>query len=207
MCGIGSGKLTAFDEPNVIMSSQLVITPTEIPDVLEVHSPRFGDQRGYFMELYNEAAAQALGFHETFVQDNMSKSAKGTLRGLHYQIEPHEQGKLVHVLEGRACDVAVDIRRGSPWYGKWVARELSGDNGMALWVPPGFAHGFLALEDDTLLLYKCTAQYAPSAERAIHFACPELAIAWPEEPAAVSEKDQAAPNLLEAEHNFEFQPA
>ena len=189
------------------MSMQLVLTPTEIPDVLEVENPRFGDQRGYFMEVYNEAAAQALGFHETFVQDNLSKSAKGILRGLHYQIEPHAQGKLVHVLAGRAWDVAVDLRRGSPTFGKWVARELSGDNGLALWVPPGFAHGFLALEDDTLLLYKCTTPYTPAAERAVHYACPELDIDWPEKPKLVSDKDRAAPKLLESDHNFEFQPA
>ncbi len=186
------------------MSNQLSITPTEIPDVLEVDCPRFGDQRGYFTELYNEAAAQALGFEQTFVQDNLSKSAKGILRGLHYQIEPHAQGKLVHVIEGRAWDVAVDIRQGSPTYGKWVARELRGDNGMALWVPPGFAHGFLALEDDTILLYKCTSPYMPSAERAIHYACPELGVEWPVKPDTVSEKDEAAPVFGEAEHNFTF---
>ena len=126
------------------------------------------------------------------------------MRGLHYQIEPHGQGKLVHVIRGRAFDVAVDIRRGSPTFGQWVGRELSGDTGLALWVPPGFAHGFLALEDDTLLLYKCTAHYAPEAERAIHYACPELAIAWPMAATAVSEKDEAAPSLANAEYNFEF---
>lgn len=189
------------------MSSKLVLTPTEIPEVIEVDSPRFGDQRGYFMELYNETAAKKLGFNHSFMQDNVSKSAKGILRGLHYQIEPHAQGKLVHVLEGRAWDVAVDIRRGSPTYGKWVARELSGDNGMALWVPPGFAHGFLALEDNTLLLYKCTTPYAPAAERAIHYACPKLAIEWPVAPDTVSDKDREAPTLLEAEHNFQFHAA
>ncbi len=186
------------------MSNQFSITPTEIPAVLEVVSPRFGDDRGYFTELYNESAAQALGFHETFVQDNLSKSAKGILRGLHYQIEPHAQGKLVHVIEGRAWDVAVDIRRGSPTYGKSVGRELRGDNGMALWVPPGFAHGFLALEDDTILLYKCTTPYTPAAERSIHYACPEIAATWPVKPETVSEKDGAAPVLEQADHNFTY---
>jgi dTDP-4-dehydrorhamnose 3,5-epimerase len=187
------------------MASQLSIKPTEIPDILEFDCPRFGDDRGFFMEVYKQAAAQALGFNETFVQDNMSCSARGTMRGLHYQIEPHAQGKLVHVVRGRAFDVAVDIRRGSPTFGQWVGRELSGDTGLALWVPPGFAHGFLALEDDTLLLYKCTAHYAPEAERAIHYACPELAIAWPEKATAVSEKDEAAPNLPDAECNFAYE--
>jgi dTDP-4-dehydrorhamnose 3,5-epimerase len=189
------------------MSTELTITPTEIPEVLEVDSPRFGDQRGYFMEVYNESAAQGLGFHETFMQDNLSKSAKGIMRGLHYQIEPHAQGKLVHVLAGRAWDVAVDIRRGSPTYAKWVARELSGDNGLALWVPPGFAHGFLALEDDTLLMYKCTTPYAPTAERSIHFACPKIGIDWPVDPETISDKDREAPTLQEADHNFEFNAA
>jgi dTDP-4-dehydrorhamnose 3,5-epimerase len=186
------------------MASKLTITPTEIPDVLEFDCPRFGDARGFFCELYSEPVAAALGFNESFVQDNLSCSARGTLRGLHYQLDPHAQGKLVHVVRGRAFDVAVDIRRGSPTFGKWVGRELSGDTALALWVPPGFAHGFLALEDDTLLLYKCTTPYAPEWDRGIHYACKEIGIAWPEEPSTVSEKDQAARALKDAEYNFEY---
>jgi dTDP-4-dehydrorhamnose 3,5-epimerase len=185
------------------MPMPVKITPTQIPDVLVIESAIIRDDRGFFAEVYSEKVLAASGFRAHFVQDNVSRSRKGTLRGLHYQIEPHGMGKLVRVLRGSVFDVAVDIRRGSPSFGKWVGRTLTLENGEGLWIPPGFAHGFLALEDDTLLLYKCTAMHTPDAERAIHHADPELRIAWPLEPSLVAPKDLAAPSFAAAEYNFE----
>src|SRR6185436_20628412 len=130
------------------------IRATELPGILKVESPIHGDGRGFFTEIHNAERWAASGFTETFQQDNLSCSARGTLRGLHYQIQPHGQGKLVRCLRGSVFDVAVDIRRGSPSLGKWVGRTLSGANGLAMWVPAGFAHGFLALEDETIVIYK-----------------------------------------------------
>lgn len=186
------------------MAPKVSFSKTAIEDVLVVESPRFTDDRGYFIELHNGPAWAEQGFAQTFVQDNLSQSSKGTLRGLHYQIDPHAQGKLVRVLAGRAFDVAVDLRRGSPSFGKWIGKELSAENGLALWVPAGFAHGFLALEDATLLHYKCTGPYAPKFERSLLYSCPELGIRWPMEPAAVSPKDAAAPPLAKADFNFVY---
>jgi dTDP-4-dehydrorhamnose 3,5-epimerase len=180
----------------------VTVRPTEIPAVLEIESPVHRDGRGYFTELDNTATWGDAGFRETFVQDNMSFSAKGTLRGLHYQLEPHGQGKLVRVLRGSIFDAAVDLRRGSPTYGKWIGRTLSEENARALWVPIGFAHGFLVLEDDTQVLYKCTAPWSPEAERTIVYNDPAIGIEWPIEPTSIKPRDADAPVMADAEHNF-----
>jgi dTDP-4-dehydrorhamnose 3,5-epimerase len=186
------------------MPMPLKITPLEIPDVLVVETGMIRDDRGFFAETYSAKVLESHGFTETFKQDNLSSSRKGTLRGLHYQLEPHGMGKLVRVLSGSAFDVAVDIRRGSPTFGKWVSRILTLENREALWVPAGFAHGFLALEDATLLFYKCTTTHTPEAERAIHYADPDIGIKWPIEPTLVAPKDAAAPSLEKAEYNFVY---
>lgn len=177
--------------------------PTEIPAVIRVIPRRFPDDRGWFAETYKTSDFAAAGIGDYFIQDNHSVSAEGTVRGLHYQLPPHAQGKLVRVVRGRAWDVAVDIRRGSDTFGRWVGVELSEENGEMLWVPDGFAHGFVALEDETHLTYKCTAEYNQESERAIRWNDPELAIAWPELPSGgeyrLSHKDAAAPRFAEAE--------
>jgi len=186
------------------MPMPVKVTPTEIPDVLVIETGAVRDDRGYFAEIHSTKMLEASGFRATFVQDNLSRSREGTLRGLHYQLEPHGMGKYVRVLVGAVFDVAVDIRRGSPTYGKWVGRTLTAENRQALWVPTGFAHGFLALEEDTLVLYKCTATHTPEAERAIHFGDPAIGIEWPRQPALVAAKDAAAPVFSMAEHNFDY---
>ncbi len=182
------------------------IRPTELPGILEVESPVHGDSRGFFTEIHNAERWAAAGLTETFQQDNLSCSARGTMRGLHYQIHPHAQGKLVRCLRGSVFDVAVDIRRGSPTFGRWVGRTLTAANGLALWVPAGFAHGFLVLEDETLALYKCTACYAPAAERSILWNDPAIGIAWPISAEHFSAKDLAAPALADADYTFVYTP-
>ena len=155
------------------------VTPSSIPDVLILEPKVFGDSRGFFMESFNQRAFnEATGFNLTFVQDNHSRSSKGVLRGLHYQIQ-QPQGKLVRVTRGTVFDVAVDIRRSSPTFGKWVGVELSEDNNRQLWVPPGFAHGFLVLSDSADFLYKTTDYYAPEFERSISWNDSEIGIEWP----------------------------
>ena len=155
------------------------ITRTPIADVLLIKPRVFGDARGFFFESFNQRDfAQATGVSATFVQDNHSRSGKGVLRGLHYQVEC-PQGKLVRVVRGSVFDVAVDIRRNSPTYGQWFGSVLSGDNKHQLWIPPGLAHGFLTLSDDTEFLYKTTDYYAPAHERCIRWDDPTLAIDWP----------------------------
>lgn len=174
---------------------------TELPDVVIIEPAVFGDDRGWFMESFNEKRfhdelkALGLPLPNAFVQDNHSCSKKGTLRGLHYQLPPYAQGKLVRVVRGAAYDVAVDIRKNSPNFGKAVGVELSESNHRMLWIPEGFAHGFLALEDDTHFLYKTTNYYNKASEAAIVWNAPELAIDWPARPDVrilVSEKDEAA---------------
>jgi dTDP-4-dehydrorhamnose 3,5-epimerase len=184
------------------------LIPTALPGVVIVEPAVFGDERGWFMESHNERrfndALAALGLPPArpFVQDNHSCSAQGVLRGLHYQLPPHPQGKLVRVVQGRAFDVAVDIRRGSPTFGQWAGVELNADNRRQLWIPEGFAHGFVALEDDTHFLYKTTDYYAKDCERAVRWNDPAIGIEWPL-PAGVAPqlaaKDAAAPMLAEAE--------
>jgi dTDP-4-dehydrorhamnose 3,5-epimerase len=156
------------------------VTTTEIEGVL-VFEPRvFGDERGFFMESFNQRAFdEAVGRPVQFVQDNHSRSARGVLRGLHFQRAPHAQGKLVRVTQGSVFDVAVDIRRGSPSFGRWVGVELSGSNHRQLWIPAGLAHGFLVTSESADFLYKTTDYYAPQAEGALRWDDPDLAIAWP----------------------------
>ena len=155
-------------------------TPTKIPDVFVIEPRVFGDERGFFFESFNEKAFnEATGNKLPFVQDNHSKSVKGVLRGLHYQLPPKAQGKLVRVVQGEVFDVAVDIRKESPTYGQWVAEILSAENKKQLWIPPGFAHGFLTLSDTVEFLYKTTDYWSPAHERAIIWDDVTLNIAWP----------------------------
>lgn len=174
--------------------------PTAIPDVLIIEPKVFGDARGFFFESYNERAfAQATGLKVNFVQDNHSRSAKGVLRGLHYQLK-QAQGKLVRVVRGSVYDVAVDLRKSSPTFGRSVGVELSESNHRQLWVPPGFAHGFLVTSDSADFLYKTTEYYAPEHERCIIWNDPALGIDWPlEGDPQLSVKDQAGLRLADAE--------
>lgn len=151
---------------------------TALPEVRLIEPRLFKDERGFFVETWNARAFAEAGIAADFVQDNHSRSARGVLRGLHYQIA-QPQGKLVRVVAGRAFDVAVDLRRSSPTFGQWTGVELNADDKKMLWVPPGFAHGFLALEDGTDLLYKCTDYYAPAHERTLLWSDPALGISWP----------------------------
>ena len=173
------------------------VSAAELPEVLLLEPRVFRDERGLFRETWSRARYEAAGVALEFVQDNVSVSRRGTLRGLHYQ-EPHAQGKLVSVLRGAVWDVAVDIRRGSPTFGRWAGFHLSGEDGRQLWVPPGFAHGFVALEDDTVFSYRCTDYYHPEAEGTVLWSDPALAIAWPlDGPPLLAAKDAEAPCLRE----------
>lgn len=173
------------------------VTPTEIPDVLRIEPKVFGDARGFFLETFSAERYAEAGITGPFVQDNWSRSAKGILRGLHFQ-HPNPQGKLVCVMRGAAFDVAVDIRVGSPTFARWFGVELTADNKKQLWVPPGFAHGFCALTDDTDFVYKCTALYAPQHEGAVRWDDPAIGITWPVKEPRLSAKDLAAPLLADA---------
>jgi dTDP-4-dehydrorhamnose 3,5-epimerase len=175
------------------------VVPTEIPDVLLVEPKVFGDARGFFMESYNKRVLAAHGITAEFVQDNHSRSAKGVLRGLHYQIQ-QPQGKLVRVTAGEVFDVAVDIRRGSPTFGKWVGFNLSAENNRIAWIPPGFAHGFLVLSEYADFLYKTTDYYAPEHERCIAWNDPDINIHWPlQGDPVLSKKDLAGSRFQNAE--------
>ena len=177
------------------------VTRTAIEGLLIVEPKVFGDERGFFLESFNQKAFEAaVGSVVQFVQDNHSRSSRGVLRGLHYQLPPHAQGKLVRVTQGSVFDVAVDLRRGSPSFGRWVGAELSARNHKQLWLPPGLAHGFLVTSDGADFLYKTTAYYAPEAERCVRWDDPALAIDWPLQGSAplLSAKDAAAPALIEA---------
>ncbi len=182
------------------------LSVTAIPGLVVVEPAVFSDERGWFMESFHQRkfadglAALGLPPPRPFVQDNHSCSNKGVLRGLHYQVRPHPQGKLVRVVRGAAFDVAVDIRSGSATFGHHVAIELSAANRRMLWIPEGFAHGFQALEDDTHFLYKTTDFYAPDCERSIRWDDPRLAIPWPlREPLLINDKDREAPGLAAVE--------
>jgi dTDP-4-dehydrorhamnose 3,5-epimerase len=175
------------------------ISPTRLPEVLVIEPKVFGDARGFFFESWNEREFERAGIHARFVQDNHSRSAKGVLRGLHYQIR-QPQGKLVRVTEGEIFDVAVDIRRSSPDFGKWMSVRLDAQSRTMLWVPAGFAHGFCVLSDYAEVLYKTTDFYAPEHERSILWNDPELAIPWPLAGApALSGKDATGSRLRDAE--------
>lgn len=176
------------------------VAETELPGVLILEPRVFGDARGFFLESWNRQTMADNGLTMDFVQDNHSRSARGVLRGLHYQLE-NPQGKLVRVTQGAVFDVAVDIRRSSPHFGKWVGIELSSENHRILWIPPGFAHGFLVLSDTADFLYKCTTLYHPPSDRSLRWNDPEIGIAWPSVEGAplLSPKDEAAPLLADAE--------
>jgi dTDP-4-dehydrorhamnose 3,5-epimerase len=176
------------------------IIETGIPGPLIIEPSVFGDERGFFMETWNEASFAMAGLKLTFVQDNHSRSQKGVLRGLHFQ-NPAPQGKLVRVASGAVFDVAVDLRASSPNFGQWVGVELSANNKRMMWVPEGFAHGFLTLEDNTDFLYKCTAPYAPQAEHTLAWDDPAVGIEWPLDGATptLSAKDAAGRALDEVE--------
>lgn len=171
---------------------------TEIEDVCVIEPTVFGDNRGYFMETYSKADFEEIGIDYEFVQDNQSKSKKGVLRGLHFQTQ-NTQGKLVRVIKGSVFDVAVDLRRSSKTYGKWVGVELTEENKKMLFIPPYFAHGFLVLSDEAEFTYKCTDVYNPNAEGGIMYNDPDVAIKWPEIDTEIltSEKDKNHPTLKE----------
>ena len=177
-------------------------TSLSIPDVVLIEPKVFGDSRGFFLEsfkqdLFNEAT----GTNYEFIQDNHSRSSKGVLRGLHYQLPPYAQGKLVRVITGAVFDVAVDIRRSSPTFGKWVGAELTAENHKQLWIPPGFAHGFVVLSETADFVYKTTAYYAPQTDRGVLWNDAEIGIEWPQLdiPFSLSDKDQKQPVLAAAE--------
>ena len=176
----------------------LKVLPTDLPGVLVIEPRVFRDERGFFLETYSARAYREAGIAFAFVQDNFSHSTRGTLRGLHFQ-EPDGQGKLCSVSRGRVWDVAVDVRRGSPTFGKWTAVELDDVSLRRIWIPPGFAHGFVVVSDVADFHYKCTAPYAPASERAIRWDDPALAIPWPLPGAPLlSPKDERAPVLADA---------
>jgi dTDP-4-dehydrorhamnose 3,5-epimerase len=179
----------------------LPVSPLALGEVLEVTPPRFGDARGFFCETYNAERFAEAGIDLVFVQDNHSYSAAaGVLRGLHYQLPPRAQDKLVRVVRGAILDVAVDIRRGSPTFGKWVALEITAEKGNQILVPKGFAHGFVTLVDHTEVIYKVTDFYSPDHDRSIRFDDPAIGIDWPLASTLVlSQKDRAAPALDDAE--------
>lgn len=185
----------------------MTFTRTEIPDVVIVDPQVHGDERGYFVETFRTDKLEAfLGYQINFCQDNESKSAKGVLRGLHYQLHPAAQTKLVRVIQGSVLDVAVDIRKGSPTFGKHVAVELSSENKRQLLVPRGFAHGFVVLEEDTIFAYKVDNYYSPENDRGIAFDDPELHIDWrlPHRELKLSEKDKVQPKLHETDDLFAY---
>lgn len=182
--------------------SPMKITETKFPGMLLIEPAVFGDERGYFFESYNAAEFRKAGLEMEFLQDNESKSGKGVLRGLHFQEPPYEQGKLVRVNRGAVLDVTVDIRKNSPTYGEWTAFELTEKNKHMLWIPAGFAHGFLTLEDDTVFIYKCTNVYRKDAENSIRWDDPHLNVDWGISDPIVSEKDKVAPLFSELKSPF-----
>lgn len=184
----------------------LIVNTLALPEIKEIIPARFGDHRGYFTESYNQARFVENGIDYDWVQDNHSFSKeRGVVRGLHYQIPPVAQDKLVRVVTGEVLDVAVDIRKGSPTFGKWVSLVLSADKGNQILVPAGFAHGFMTLTPDVHMVYKVSAPYSAAHDRSIRFDDPEIAIDWPVEGAPhISQKDEAAPWLKDADTGFVF---
>lgn len=178
----------------------------QISDVILVQCDTRPDPRGFFRETYKASEFAANGIPANFVQDNHSHSARGVLRGLHYQKSPQAQGKLVTVITGEIFDVAVDIRRGSPTYGRWVTKTLTASDGCMLYVPPGFAHGFCVLSEWADFLYKVTAEYAPDCERGIIWNDPDIGVQWPIAKPSLSERDSHLPRLRDADNNFVFVP-
>ena len=184
----------------------MLFRKTEISGLLVFEPKVFEDSRGYFFESYNERIFQEAGIDLKFVQDNQSSSLYGVIRGLHYQLPPHAQAKLVRVLRGTILDVAVDIRKGSPTFGKAFTIELSAENRVQLFIPPGFAHGFSVLSEQAEVLYKCDTFYNRDSDAGIYFADPELNIDWqiPADKAIISEKDKVLPHLADCKNSFVY---
>jgi dTDP-4-dehydrorhamnose 3,5-epimerase len=176
----------------------------EIPDLVLIETQAFADARGLFVESYKRSVFSAHGIHDAFVQDNYSHSLRGVLRGLHYQKHPKAQAKLVTVLRGEIFDVAVDIRQGSPTYGRWVGKLLAANDCRLLYVPVGFAHGFCVLSEDADVVYKTTAEYAPELDRGIFWNDSEIAIHWPIDDPRVSPKDANLPLLKSSDNDFRY---
>ena len=185
--------------------SNFKFTRLAIPDLIVIKPRIFRDERGFFVETYKYADFAEAGIRETFVQDNHSKSSGRVLRGLHYQKEPFAQGKLVRCLKGSIYDVGVDIRKGSPFYGKWGGIELSEENGLMLYLPAGFAHGFIVLAESAEVAYKCTKEYSPGHDCGIIWNDPDIAVAWPLADPVLSGKDSLHPRLKEADNNFIYE--
>ncbi|MFA5955106.1 dTDP-4-dehydrorhamnose 3,5-epimerase [Hyphomicrobium sp.] len=201
------GQVECISYVNIELSDNFVtqITRLDIPDVLLLATKRYPDTRGYFTELYNAKTLAEAGIDDKFVQDNLSLSAmSGTIRGLHFQVPPYAQSKLVRVSSGRILDVAVDIRPASSTYGRHVAVEISADNGLQIYIPDGFAHGFCTLEPDTVVVYKVSSYYAPGAEAGILWSDPQLKIDWPvtAKHAIISDKDAVLPLLNDLSLKF-----
>lgn len=175
------------------------IQKLDIPEILLVEAPAFEDERGYFMETFKQSDFAKAGLPENFVQDNFSYSQKNVLRGLHYQLPPFAQGKLVRVVDGVIWDVAVDVRQSSPTFKKWVAYELSDKNRKAFYIPPGFAHGFVVLSETAKVYYKTTAEYNKESERGVVWNDPQLNIGWPVQNPVLSDKDKGYPNIANLE--------
>ena len=180
------------------------IVKTKIPGLLIIKPDVFEDDRGYFFESYNHDKFVDAGIDNIFVQDNESKSQKGVLRGLHFQNPPYDQGKLVRVMKGAVIDVALDIRKNSSTYGQWASIELSESNKMMYWIPPGMAHGFVTLKDETVFFYKCTNLYNKASEGSIRWNDPDLNIDWGISEPIISEKDKIAPFFKDFKSRFEF---
>jgi dTDP-4-dehydrorhamnose 3,5-epimerase len=176
----------------------------QIPEVILVESQSFSDERGFFMEIYKESSFFKNGISSRFIQDNISHSVKGVIRGLHYQKNPQAQAKLMTVIKGEIFDVAVDMRIGSPTYGKWVGEILSDKNHNFLYAPEGFAHGFCVLSDQADVLYKVSSEYSPEHERGIFWNDPDINITWPISNPIVIEKDKKLPTLKNADNDFTF---
>lgn len=181
--------------------SNMEFIKTELTDVILINPQVFGDERGFFIESYKKSEFYANGITAEFIQDNHSKSSYGVLRGLHYQLEPKAQGKLVRCVSGAIFDVAVDVRKSSPTFGRWVGYELSANNKCMLYIPPGFAHGFVTLTDSAELLYKTTNEYSPSHDRGVMYNDPQIGILWPSinGELILSNKDKQQPLLKDAE--------
>ncbi|MGE5682356.1 MAG: dTDP-4-dehydrorhamnose 3,5-epimerase [Bacillota bacterium] len=182
----------------------MTIEKTKLDGVLLIKPDVFKDGRGYFFESFNKIKFEQSGLNFNFIQDNVSRSCYGTIRGLHYQVGDNAQGKLCQVIYGCVLDVAVDIRFGSPTFGEYAAFELSDKNNHQLWIPPGFAHGFSVLSDEALFYYKCTAPYSKPDERSIRFDDPEIGVAWQIVNPVVSEKDLAAKRFKDIEKDFTY---
>ncbi len=175
-----------------------------LPGVVLITPQVFGDDRGFFIEIYKRSEFSRAGIAEYFIQDNCSRSSQHVLRGLHYQKDPAAQGKLVRCLKGTIFDVAVDIRKGSPTYGQWAGIDLSDENKRMLYIPPAFAHGFVVLSDMAEIMYKCTQEYSPENDRGIFWNDPDIKIDWKVRDPILSEKDKALPLLKDADNNFEY---